>query len=102
MGGWDWGFKSTPKKAAAKAKPVSPAAAEAAEIDEIKRKAAAEVKAEQEEGSVSSASEFLFLTESYIHLCFSLELLLPRRSNIACGVCVPRHSNSGRAFSFGR
>lgn len=54
MGGWDWGFKSTPKKPAAKAKPVSPAAAEKAEIDEIKRTAAAEVKAEQEEGNVSS------------------------------------------------
>lgn len=60
MGGWDWGFKSAPKKPAAKAKPVSPAAAEKAEIDEIKRKAAAEVKAEQEEGNVSSETREFF------------------------------------------
>lgn len=64
MGGWDWGFKSTSKKAAPKVKPVSPAAAEAAEIDEIKRKAAAEVKAEQEKGTVSTETRG-FVSRTY-------------------------------------
>lgn len=63
MGGWDWGFtstskKTTPKTAAAKPKkPVFSADDEAAEIEAVKRKAAAEIKAEQEEAKVTFGSK---------------------------------------------
>lgn len=62
MGGWDWGFTSTSKKeatpkttAAKPKKPVFSAADEAAEIEAIKLKAAAEIKAEQEEAKVPNS-----------------------------------------------
>lgn len=59
MGGWDWGFTSTSKKTTSKTaaakpkKPVFSADDEAAEIEAVKRKAAAEIKAEQEEAKVT-------------------------------------------------
>lgn len=65
MGGWDWGFKSTSKKtatpktaAAAPKKPVFSEADEAAEIEAVKRKAAAEIKAEQEQAKVNPKFDF--------------------------------------------
>eukprot|EP00752_Nemacystus_decipiens_P003769 g3470.t1 len=62
MGGWDWGFTSTSKKttpdtAAKPKKPVFSADDEAAEIEAVKRKAAAEIKAEQEEAKGKKAAK---------------------------------------------
>lgn len=64
MGGWDWGFTSTSKKTTPKTsavepkKPVFSADDEAAEIEAVKRKAAAEIEAEQEEAKVTTTSKW--------------------------------------------